>query len=279
MAVKLKFKVMIRSESTMRLPRHGPLKQRAKDVCVRRLVEVTDACLAIGSWNQEFYLHYGADPKKVFMMPYAVDNDFFRTACTDAADRREELRRSLELEPGPRIILYASKITERKHGLDLLEAYTRLIGKARRALQPYLLFVGDGEMKLTLERKASQLGLDSVRFLGFKNQTELPAYYDLCDVFVLPSFHEPWGLVVNEVMNAGRAVIVSDQVGSGADLVRHLENGYVFRAGDVEDLSNGLQVVLSSEERCRQMGNKSLEIIGKWCFEEDIVGLRQALSL
>ena len=117
-----------------------------------------------------------------------------------------------------------------------------------------------------------------MRFLGFKNQTELPAYYDLCDVFVLPSVYEPWGLVVNEVMNAGRAVIVSDQVGCGPDLVKPGENGYIFTAGDIAGLGWALHNVLNDQQKCRALGRKSLEIIDKWGIEEDVAGLKAALA-
>lgn len=47
---------------------------------------------------------------------------------------------------------------------------------------------------------------------------ELPRYYDLWDVFVLPSEYEPWGLVINEAMNTGKAIIVSDHTRSWARL-------------------------------------------------------------
>jgi glycosyltransferase involved in cell wall biosynthesis len=118
----------------------------------------------------------------------------------------------------------------------------------------------------------------SIKFLGFKNQTELPRYYDLCDVLVLPSVFEPWGLVINEVMNAGRAVVVSDQVGCGPDLVKRGKNGYVFKAGDIAGLRAALDNILRDQEKCRALGRKSLEIIEKWSIEEDIVGLKQALA-
>jgi glycosyltransferase involved in cell wall biosynthesis len=80
-------------------------------------------------------------------------------------------------------------------------------------------------------------------------------------------------------MNAAKPVIVSDQVGCAPDLVRHKENGYIFRAGDIDDLCKGLRFVLSDSERCRAMGQKSLEIINRWGFEEDVIGLRKALNL
>ena len=119
---------------------------------------------------------------------------------------------------------------------------------------------------------------NSIKFLGFKNQTELPGYYDLCDVLVLPSVFEPWGLVINEVMNAGRAVVVSDQVGCGPDLVRPGENGLIFPAGDIAGLRQALLDLTGDPRKCRAMGRKSLEIINRWGFEEDVAGLKQALA-
>jgi glycosyltransferase involved in cell wall biosynthesis len=118
----------------------------------------------------------------------------------------------------------------------------------------------------------------SIKFLGFKNQTELPRYYDLCDVLVLPSVYEPWGLVINEVMNAGRAVIISDQVGCGPDLVHPGVNGYIFPAGDIAALARALTDVLNDPNRPRRMGARSLEIIRHWSFTEDLQGLQQALA-
>jgi glycosyltransferase involved in cell wall biosynthesis len=79
-------------------------------------------------------------------------------------------------------------------------------------------------------------------------------------------------------MNAGRAVVVSDQVGCGPDLVKPGENGYVFKTGDIANLRQSLTDILSNFEKCKAMGQKSLEIINKWGIKEDIAGLKQALA-
>ena len=76
----------------------------------------------------------------------------------------------------------------------------------------------------------------------------MPRFFDLATVFVLPSRHEPWGLIVNEVMNAGRAVIVSDEVGCQPDLVEDGVEGCVFPAGDVAALTDALRRVLATPE-------------------------------
>ena len=79
-------------------------------------------------------------------------------------------------------------------------------------------------------------------------------------------------------MCAGRAVIVSDQVGAAADLVRDGENGYIFPAKNIEALAQSLEQVLSDPERCRLMGIRSRAIIERWSFREDIAGMKQALK-
>jgi glycosyltransferase involved in cell wall biosynthesis len=270
--------VLLRGESSLHLSGKGFVKQTLKDWFLRNTISGADALLAIGSLNRDFYLHYGAPSNRVFLMPYAVDNDFFQRRCSLASQGREQLRDELQLVRGRPVILYASKMTARKRARDLLEAYIRLSPDGTTPPDAYLLLIGDGEERLLLEAIVQDLGWNTVRFLGFKNQTELPAYFDLCDVFVLPSFNEPWALVVNEAMNAGRAVIVSDQVGCAPDLVRHGENGFIFKAGDVQALSQALMQCLGDSQLTRQMGERSRKIVEGWGFEQDVAGLRCALA-
>ena len=206
----------------------------------------------------------------VYAMPYAVDNDFFERKAREASMRTDALRGELRLTPGRPVVLFASKLQARKHCDDLIEAWKQMPSR------PYLLVIGDGEQRAALEAQA--VGLDGIQFLGFKNQTELPAYFSLCDVFVLPSVSEPWGLVVNEAMNAGCAVIVSDDVGCQADLVADGVNGRVFPARNIAALTEALQHVVDTPGRAQAMGMAGRERIRKHGFEEDIAGLRQALA-
>jgi glycosyltransferase involved in cell wall biosynthesis len=278
-AKRLGIEVLIRDEATLLGAQRSSLKKIVKRIFFLSLRTMCDKFLAIGTSNRRYYLYYGIEKEKIFLVPYAVDNAFFQAKAAASASTREELRASLGLEKGRPIILYASKMIERKRPSDLLEAYVRLSPDGKTEPYPYLLFVGDGEMREALERRASRLGWSSITFLGIKNQTELPSYYDLCDVFVVPSVHEPWGLVVNEVMNAGRAVIVSDHVGCGPDLVENGKNGYIFKAGSTDSLLSALRKVLDSPGQYQAMGQESLKIINKWSFENDVAGLKAALRL
>lgn len=79
-------------------------------------------------------------------------------------------------------------------------------------------------------------------------------------------------------MNTGRAVIVSDQVGCGPDLEKNGKNGCIFKAGKIEDLYRALRDVLANPERYRAIGQKSLDMINTWGFEEGICGLKKGLD-
>jgi glycosyltransferase involved in cell wall biosynthesis len=271
-------KVLVRDESTLISTSRHQLKRLAKRVFFLILRNLGDGFLAIGTLNAQYYQSYGITGERIFSVPYAVDNGFFREKARVATRDREALRQELGLSPGRPIILYASKLSEVKRGMDLLEAYLRMSPDQVQEPHPYLLFIGDGSQRKTLEARAGTRGWSSIKFLGFRNQTELPGYYDLCDVLVLPSAFEPWGLVINEVMNAGRAVVVSDQVGCGPDLVRPGENGAIFPAGDIAGLRQALVDLTGDPQKCRAMGEKSLEIIKTWGLEADVAGLKQALA-
>lgn len=273
-ANRLGIPVLLRGETSgLSEPTH-PLKKRAKRVFLNWLFPKIAAFLYIGTLNRQFYKNYGVEDDRLFCVPYAVDNDYFQQRVMLARPNREELRRSLNLDFGRPIILYAAKLIDVKRPQDLLAAYQLLCGDNIKKPEPYLLFVGDGVLRLTLETQAQAINYQSIRFLGFRNQSEMPAIYDLCDVFVLPSNFEPWGLAINEVMNAGKAVVVSDRVGCAPDLVREGQNGRIFPVGEITALAEAISFCIDHQTA----GNISLKQIQKWSYQEDIQGLKQALN-
>ena len=270
--------VLNRDEAWAMSAARGPVKNAVKRLFYGLLRRLCHGWLVIGTANRDYYLTNGMRAETVFSVPYAVDNTSFAQRAAAASATRDALRAELGLEPGRPVVLFASKFIERKRPQDLVAAFAGVAAEPA-ARQPYLVMVGDGERNAALQEQVRSLNMDpQVRFAGFRNQSELPRFYDLCDVFVLPSLLEPWGLVVNEVMNAGRAVIVSDQVGAAADLVENGENGIVFPAGNVAALTDALRQTLSDPERCRRMGERSRQIIGGWGFDQDLLGLKRAMS-
>lgn len=271
-------KVLLRAESQSGANFGTGLKRAAKDASLFPVFKLGDAFLTVGSLNAQYYRDHGVPDSKLFSVPYAVDNDYFQSRAEAAHPHQSELRASLGLDAKSPIILFASKLETRKKCSDLVSAFEQASAILPANRKPYLLIVGDGIERKNLEAQVASSNLDRVHFLGFRNQTELPALYDMSDVFVLPSAREMWGLIVNEVMNAAKPVIITDEVGSHLDLVKDGVNGYVYRTGDIPALANHLVQVLEDPSTSAKMGQEGLRRINEWGFDQDIAGIRAALE-
>jgi len=268
--------VLLRAEGTLIDRRRSRFRLAIKRIFFSIACHFIVGVLPISTRNRDYWLHY-LDPKSPsFMVPYAVDNAYFQEMAVRASHSREEFRQNLGLERGRAIVLYASKLIERKRCADLINAYLGIRTEAG-GKRPYLLIVGDGPERARCEAMVREAGDTSTLFLGFQNQSQMAKFSDLCDVFVLPSVDEPFGLIVNEVMNAGRAVIVSDQVGCQPDLIEDGVTGKVVPAGDVLALRSAIESLLGDSTLRNVLGSRGLDRIKLWSFEDDIRGLREAL--
>jgi glycosyltransferase involved in cell wall biosynthesis len=266
---------LMRGENTAAaMPDGSGLRGMVKRHYLRTIFRLCSGFLCIGADNRRYYAERGVGAERLFDMPYAVDNTFFAERAAAARQNREALRAELGLADGQPVALYAGKLQRRKHPLALYDAWRFLKGD-----RPALVYVGDGEERPELEaRIESDNAQAQVRVLGFRNQSELPAYYELADIFVLAAEREPWGLAVNEAMACGTAVIASDQCGVTADLVAD-DCGAVVPAGDAQALATALASLLADKSRLQAMGEAARARVATWDFEADVAGLMQAISV
>lgn len=127
--------------------------------------------------------------------------------------------------------LYVGRLVEVKNLRMLIEVFNQL-----PELQ--LNIIGFGEQETELK----QMAKENVHFLGAVANRQLSSYYQEADVFILPSNSEVWGLVIEEALNNGTPVIVSDKVGCRDDLVTE-ETGLVFNAGSHESLAQAVEKI------------------------------------
>ena len=239
-----------------------------KDLFIRWLVRHSAALLWIGSDNRDYYEFYGAQPGQLFFTPYAVNNDLFQSCVASSQDSSS---------PPKTVFLYASKFLARKHAPLLLQAFQEIPDSLRSNAE--LWYVGDGDDAAVLEHLIEEYDVGAqVKLLGFKNQSEMPQYLSRCDVFVLPSEKEPFGLIINEAMNLGKAIITTDEVGAARDLVEHGVNGWVVKAADRQALTEALQQAICDRAGLAKMGEVSLAKISGWSYQQDIEGIVAALA-
>ncbi len=267
------------------------LKIKIKKLILGWLFKKISAFLYIGEENKKFFKYYGAPEEKLVFCPYAVENERFINEAEKLKDGKNEFKKELGLDKEQVVVLFMGKLIEKKRPFDLLKAYkilqnaerkTRSVKNARLAINDSrlaLLFVGDGILRPELENYVKGNNLSNVYFAGFKNQTELPKYYSLADILVLPSgAGETWGLAVNEAMCFSLPVIVSDVVGCGPDLVKNNINGFIFPFGDFKQLSRDLESIIEDPQKRKSFGEKSLSIIKNYTFEKNINAILTALK-
>ena len=119
----------------------------------------------------------------------------------------------------------------------LLEAFLNL---ADEFPQADLMLVGEGPLRESLAAKVPARLKDRVIFAGFQPVDDLPTFFGQADLFVLPSLHDGWGVVVDQAIAAGLPIICSSAVGAAADLVS-AQNGSVVPPADVPALSAALR--------------------------------------
>lgn len=227
----------------------------------------------VGQANHAYFRAFGVPDNRLYFVPHCVDAArFTRDAVTLAA--ASDLRHRLGLK-GKTVILYAGKFIAAKQPCALLEAYLQLTPP-----NTALVFVGDGEDRVSLEARARKAPTGSVHFLPFTNQRDMPAIYALADLFVLPSrgLYETWGLAVNEAMHLGVPCLVSDRVGCQQDLVIEGDTGWVFPAADAAALTAALARALA-DLRQDPFGwrQRVTARIAGYTYEHAAAGLRQAL--
>lgn len=196
--------------------------------------------ICAGSRSQEYLLSLGFDQRTIWNGIGAVDNDHFALGANDARSDPSKHRERLQLPP--EYVLCVARHSIEKDVDTLLKAFSQLF---RDHLNYSLVLCGSGPLTEHLRKGAAKLGIaDRIHFVGWVSYSELPFYYGLASVTVLPSVSEPWGLVVNESLASGTPVIASEVCGCVPELVRRGVSGYTFPAGDSAELESVLRRVL-----------------------------------
>lgn len=192
----------------------------------------------------------------VFDIPYFCDLDPFRSA---AEARPREATGSVGL-------LFSGQHIPRK-GIDLLIQAFREAAQHVPGLELRLL--SDGPMRGQLERAVAPVS-DRVVFLGHCDPAELPEIFAQADIFVLPSRHDGWGVVINEALGAGLPIVASDAVGAAHDLVTHGVNGLITPVGDTGALRDAIVSLARDPTRRRAMADASRARAADWGLAEGV---------
>lgn len=271
---KSKVKVMVRGDSHLHTAR-GIARRAVKSLTHRRFIPHFDACLAAGQWSREYFLHYGARPERIFLVPHAIDSERFQIEAESLEPHRFDLRAERELDKNAIVFTYSGKFIPKKRPLDFVCAIEKAVQSNPRIQG---LMVGDGPLHAACANLVRERSVP-IRFTGFLNQSQITKAYVASDALVLPSDGgETWGLVVNESMACARPCIVSDRVGCGPDLVIPQETGSIFPLGDVGALASSMLELAKNPQRMISMGLEAQSRLRNYSIEAAVDGIIQSLA-
>ena len=273
-AVLNKVPYLLSSESHL-LNKRKPWKNLLKSLFVGLIVRKASAYLPTGKFAGEYFINYGAETNRIFYFPNTPDVQFFLDETNKYREKKNSIKEELEI-PNKIIIFFSGRLIKVKGVFTLLKAF-KIVKEEFKNVS--LLLAGNGILREELENFVTGNKIDDVLFAGFTKPEILPKYYAIADIFVLPSNHEPWGVVVNEAMASGLPIVLSDKVGARGDLLEEEKNGFCFESGNYRELARVFKLMLSNPEKLIEMGKRSKEIIKKHDYSYCEENLKKALEL
>jgi len=253
LCIIFKKKYFLRIESNLISTKKSFIKNLFIKIIVRRAFKL----LYIGTLNKEYYIEYGATNDQLVFVPYTVDNEYFISYKKRFKD--SQIKKLLKLKDDIPIVLFSGKLIDRKQPKRLLEECLKIM----RNVNFYLLFLGEGYLKKSMvEFLKNNKYKNNIRFLGFVNIDKISSFYSISDIFILPSMHETFGLVINEAMIHENAIISSKLVGSHSDFIKNNFNGFTFN--NFDELRLKLRDLLKNRKKINSYKKNSFQIIKYW---------------
>lgn len=245
--------LMLRAETSDSALDRGRVKDFLRTVLLRWFYKRFRYVFPIGINSAKHYSRMRVPKSRQIMATYAIDVDYFSPQAAKLLPERDLLRKQLGIPLDVHVIMYSGKMSPPKNPMIIAGALSGLSPEA--CSRVWVLAVGDGELRDRFQSSLSSVIPGRALFVGFKNQSELALYYSVADTLILPSeIGETWGLVVNEALQFGLNVIVSDHVGCAPDLVEHYSFGRIFKASDPESLARAIEDLMRMPMRARRQG-------------------------
>lgn len=197
-----------------------------------------------GEPQKKYAIKLGFAPNRILMGVYSADVAYF--------NQLYQAKQIQNTNTFPKRFIYVGRYLEFKGVFDLWEAF---IQSKVHETGWELWCLGTGDLwDKRIEHHA-------IKHIGFVQPSQMNKYINQTTVFVLPSRFEPWAVALHEFCAAGFPVIVSDQVGAATAFVQHHCNGYIFKAGEVDQLAKCFQEFSQTTDlQIIEMGKKSHEL-------------------
>ena len=238
------------------------IRQRLFGSVLFSTIAMADAVVAITDGLAENYIRAGLPPSRLAHIPNGVDTKVFKPV---GSKTRRTLRITFGIPLTAPVVLFVGAVNWRK-GVDLLltawqviqkrfpEAILVLVGPISTASGPY----GRPFAEYIDDYISSHLSPQNIRILG--QQSDVQRFYQMADVFVLPSRLEGLPNALLEAMACGLPCVGSD-IPSIRNIISNNKNGLVFESENAEQLADAISFLLSNEQKARELGQRAREVV------------------
>lgn len=261
---------LVVDSDTPLLPNVSRWKRMVKRLIYPHLFRVPQLFLPAGNRQAAYLQHYKVPQHKIILEKMTVDvkgiQSYLRSYSDDVI---KNLRSELGIMPDDFVFLFVGRLIERKGVNELLRVFKDLPDPHLK-----LMIIGDGPLRDTVLKFA--LESESIIYGGWLEQEALLDAYARSDAFVLPAHWEPWGLVINEALSAGKPVIVTSEVGCIDDLVINQNTGIIIPPHDITALHDAVLQLSQSTERYQQMSKACVSLISEWTLDHQATQVKKA---
>lgn len=183
--------------------------------------------------KQDTYKHFSIS-KEIEVIPNFIDLNRFKR------QKKEHFKTAIAPH-GEKLLIHTSNFRKVKRIEDVIHVFNEV----RKYVPSKLLLVGDGPERTAMENLCRQLGTcDDIRFLGKLDAVE--EVLSVCDLFLMPSEKESFGLAALEAM-ACEVPVISSDAGGIPELNVHGQTGFISKVGDVADMVKNALYILKDE--------------------------------
>lgn len=209
--------------------------------------------------HMDLFLKYGMDKDRIFLLPMMIDNQkYYPENSQNTHNSSDQLT-----------FLYVGRLDPEKNVEILIDAFIKIF----KDKDVQLFIVGSGSCEIALRKRCTS---ENIIFKGKLFGDELRNRYHQSDILVLPSLFEPWGLVINEALAAGLAIICSNAVGAAIDLVVNPNSGWVFETGNNAELESLFLYCENHRTEVKAKGQNGIAFMkNHWSYQNYVENLKK----
>ena len=228
-----KIPVVIVSDSIINTEKHNK-RLFIKEFIKKIILKGYSSAFVAGTESKDYLVKLGFNERKIFAPWDVVDNDFYKNHVSEYKITKENY------------FLCVSRLLERKNLLNLIKSFEHYQKNGGRW---GLKIIGSGDQYTKLIQESEIISnKNKFEILNWLQIDELVNYYKSASAFILPSYFDNWGLVVNEAIASGLPCIVSKNCGCAKDLIVHNVSGLIFDPYDVKELSLFMQIIENKDK-------------------------------